>query len=88
MSATLQSVPNWAEIGRLEILGRLTDIGRVLHLPDAEILLASTSPSELAAFCSRYNQSTQWVVFGNLDEMIAGRYERINEKQKGWTAGV
>jgi hypothetical protein len=64
----------WSGIGQIEIIGRLSEIGRVLGLPDAEILRASTNVQELNAFCDRYNQSRIWVVFGRADEMIGDRY--------------
>jgi hypothetical protein len=59
---------------KLEVIKRLTEIGKVLRIPDAEILLASANFSELVAFSRRYNQSLNWIVFGNPDEMIAARY--------------
>lgn len=60
--------------GLNDILQRLIEIGEVLHIPDAEILLASSEFHELIAFSRRYNQSLNWIVFGNPDEMIATSY--------------
>jgi hypothetical protein len=74
MPTALQDATNWSEIGQIEIIGRLAEIGRVLHVPDAEILLAGTNIRELDAFCVRYKQSRKWVLFGCVDEMIADRY--------------
>jgi hypothetical protein len=74
MPTTLHDATNWSEIGQIEIIGRLAEIGRVLHIPDAEILLAGTNVHELNAFCLRYNQSRKWVLFGCVDEIIADRY--------------
>ena len=74
MTRALHKATNWSEIGQIEIIGRLAEIGRVLQIPDAEILLASTNVHELNAFCLRYNQIRKWVVFGCLDEMIADRH--------------
>ena len=51
MPTALHNAANWSEIGQIEIIGRLAEIGRVLQLPDAEILLASTNVHELNAFC-------------------------------------
>jgi len=86
MPRALHNATNWSEIGQIEIIGRLAEIGRVLQIPDAEILLASTNVHELNAFCLRYNQSRKWVVFGCLDEMIADRYSpsvpwRVKQKR-------
>jgi hypothetical protein len=78
MPIVLHTTTEWSEIGQIEIIGRLTEIGRVLQIPDAEVLLASTNVRELNAFCIRYNQSRRWVVFGCLDEMIADRYRRVS----------
>jgi hypothetical protein len=78
MPIALHTTTEWSEIGQIEIIGRLTEIGRVLQIPDAEVLLASTNVRELNAFCIRYNQSRRWVVFGCLDEMIADRYRRVS----------
>jgi hypothetical protein len=74
MLRALHNATNWSDIGQIEIIGRLAEIGRVLQIPAAEILLASTNVHELNAFCLRYNQSSKWVVFGCLDEMIADRH--------------
>jgi hypothetical protein len=60
--------------GLNDVLKRLIEIGDVLHIPDAEILLASSDFHELLAFSRRYNQSLNWIVFGNPDEMIATSY--------------
>lgn len=60
--------------GLSDIVQRLIEIGEVLHIPDAEILLASSDFHELLAFSRRYNQSLNWIVFGNPDEMIANTY--------------
>ena len=78
MPIVLHTTTEWSEIGQIEIIGRLTEIGRVLQIPDAEVLLASTNVRELNAFCIRYNQSRRWVVFGCLGEMIADRYRRVS----------
>ena len=71
--ASNDNATHWSEIGQIEIIGRLAEIGRVLHIPEAEILLASTNVRELNAFCERYNQSRKWVLFGCVDEMVADR---------------
>ena len=56
--------------GPSEIVERLIYIGKVLHIPDAEILLACSDFHELIAFSRKYKQSLNWIVFGNPDEMI------------------
>jgi hypothetical protein len=76
MPISSHETTEWSETGQIEIIGRLAEIGRVLQLPDAEVLLASTNVHELNAFCVRYNQSRKWVAFGCLDEMIADRHRR------------
>jgi hypothetical protein len=60
--------------GLSEIIERLIEIGKVLHIPDAEILLACSDFHELIAFSRKYNQSLNWIVFGNPDEMIVTSY--------------
>jgi hypothetical protein len=60
--------------GLSKIVERLLEIGKVLHIPDAEILLACSDFHELIAFSRKYNQSLNWIVFGNPDEMIVSRY--------------
>jgi len=42
---------------KLGVIRRLTEIGKVLHIPDVEILLASANFSELVAFSRRYKSS-------------------------------
>ena len=82
MPISLHATTEWSEIGQIEIIGRLAEIGRVLKIPDAEVLLASTNVRELDAFCVRYNQSRKWVVFGCLDEMIEDRHRRASHLDK------
>ena len=60
--------------GLSEIVQRLVEIGKVLHVPDAEILLACSDFHEMIAFSRKYNQSLNWIVFGNPDEMIVTSY--------------
>jgi hypothetical protein len=69
---------------RLDIIKRLTDIGSVLHIPDAEILHASADFSQLLAFSRRYNQSLNWIIFGNPDEMIMANYLAKPIISSGW----
>ncbi len=60
--------------GLSDIVERLIEIGKVLHIPDAEILLACSDLHELISFSRKYNQSLNWIFFGNPDEMIVCRY--------------
>jgi hypothetical protein len=50
---------------------RLGLIAAVLKLPDAELNAAIDSTAELVSLAARYNQSLDWIVFGDCSAMIA-----------------
>jgi hypothetical protein len=65
--------------GLSEIAQRLIEIGKVLRIADSEILLACSDFHEMIAFSRKYNQSLNWIVFGNPDEMILTSYRAKND---------